>query len=122
MLWQSFINGPGNFRVIMEEFKKLGLSENVINTLKKKGYLTPTEIQRKAIPILLEGKLDIIAQSQTGTGKTASFALPIIEKIKENTKHVQAIILTPTRELAIQVAKEIESLVGKKKFQFLVDK
>jgi ATP-dependent RNA helicase DeaD len=103
----------------MEEFKKLGLSENVINVLKKKGYVTPTEIQRRAIPILLAGKLDIIAQSQTGTGKTAGFALPIIETIKENSKDVQAIILTPTRELAIQVSKEIESLSGKKKLRVL---
>ena len=103
----------------MEEFKKLGLSDDVINTLKKKGYETPTEIQKLAIPILLGGKLDIIAQSQTGTGKTASFALPIIEKIKENSRDVQAIILTPTRELAIQVSKEIESLVGKKRLRVL---
>jgi ATP-dependent RNA helicase DeaD len=103
----------------MEEFKKLGLSENVISALRKKGYKTPTEIQRKAIPLLLEGRLDIIAQSQTGTGKTASFALPIIEKIKENSRHVQAIILAPTRELAVQVSKEIESLAGKKKVRVL---
>ena len=103
----------------MEEFKKLGLSENVINVLRKKGYVTPTEIQRRAIPILLAGKLDIIAQSQTGTGKTAGFALPIIETVKENYKNVQAIILTPTRELAIQVSKEIESLSGKKKLRVL---
>jgi ATP-dependent RNA helicase DeaD len=103
----------------MDEFTKLGLSENVTNALRKKGYVKPTEIQSKAIPILLEGKLDIIAQSQTGTGKTASFAIPIIEKIKENCKHVQAIILTPTRELAVQVAKEIESLSGRKRIKVL---
>jgi len=103
----------------MEEFKKLGLSENVIAALKKKGYVTPTEIQQKTIPVLLEGKLDLIAQSQTGTGKTASFAIPIIEKAKENSKHVQAIILTPTRELALQVSKEIESLRGQKRLRVL---
>ncbi|MDO8511245.1 MAG: DEAD/DEAH box helicase [Nanoarchaeota archaeon] len=103
----------------MEEFRKLGLSENALQALQKKGYTTPTEIQRKAIPILLEGKHDIIAQSQTGTGKTASFALPIIEKVKENAGHVQAIILTPTRELALQVAKEFESLMGKKRLRVL---
>ena len=103
----------------MEEFKKLGLSDNVILALKKKGYEKPTEIQSKAIPLLLEGKLDIIAQSQTGTGKTASFALPIIEKVKEHSRQVQAIILTPTRELAIQVAKEFESLSGNKRLRVL---
>jgi len=103
----------------MEDFRKLGLSENALQALQKKGYSTPTEIQRKAIPILMEGKRDIIAQSQTGTGKTASFALPIIEKIKENAGHVQAIVLTPTRELALQVAKEFESLMGKKRLRVL---
>ena len=103
----------------MEEFRKLGLSENALQVLQKKGYTAPTEIQRKAIPILLEGKHDIIAQSQTGTGKTAGFALPIIEKIKENAGHVQAIVLTPTRELALQVAKEFESLMGKKRLRVL---
>lgn len=103
----------------MEEFRKLGLSENTLQALQKKGYTAPTEIQRKAIPILLEGKHDIIAQSQTGTGKTASFALPIIEKIRENAGHVQAIVLTPTRELALQVAKEFESLMGKKRLRVL---
>src|SRR3989344_244256 len=103
----------------MEEFRKLGLSENALQVLQKKGYTAPTEIQRKAIPILLEGKHDIIAQSQTGTGKTASFALPIIERIKENAGQVQAIVLTPTRELALQVAKEFESLMGKKRLRVL---
>ena len=103
----------------MEEFKKLGLSENTLQALQRKGYTAPTEIQQKAIPLLMEGKQDIIAQSQTGTGKTASFALPIIEKIRENAGHVQAIVLTPTRELALQVAKEFESLMGRKKFRVL---
>ncbi|MDP3698037.1 MAG: DEAD/DEAH box helicase [Nanoarchaeota archaeon] len=103
----------------MEDFRKLGLSENALQALQKKGYTAPTEIQRKAIPILMEGKHDIIAQSQTGTGKTASFALPIIEKIRENAGQVQAIVLTPTRELALQVAKEFESLMGKKRLRVL---
>jgi ATP-dependent RNA helicase DeaD len=103
----------------MEEFRKLGLSSDVLATLKKKGYQHPTPIQIQTIPLLLAGKEDIIAQSQTGTGKTASFALPIIEKCKEKSKHIQAIILTPTRELALQVAKEIESLMGKKRLRVL---
>ena len=105
--------------MLMEQFRKLGLSENALQALQRKGYTAPTEIQRKAIPLLLEGKRDIIAQSQTGTGKTAGFALPIIEKIKENAGHVQAVILTPTRELALQVAKEFESLMGKKRLRVL---
>ncbi|MBN1175667.1 DEAD/DEAH box helicase [Candidatus Woesearchaeota archaeon] len=99
----------------MEEFKKLGLSDNTVKALEKKGYTTPTTIQARVIPLLLEGKKDVVGQSQTGTGKTASFALPILERIKENSKTVQAIILTPTRELAMQVAGEIISLKGDKK-------
>jgi len=103
----------------MERFKKLGLSDNSIKVLEKKGFTKPTSIQAKVIPLLLEGKKDIVGQSQTGTGKTASFALPILEQIKEHSKHVQAIILTPTRELALQVAQEINSLKGDKNITVL---
>jgi ATP-dependent RNA helicase DeaD len=103
----------------MENFKKLGLSAESIRALEKKGFTEPTSIQAKVIPLLLEGKKDVVGQSQTGTGKTASFALPILEKIKERTTTVQAIILTPTRELAMQVAKEIDSLKGKRNLKVL---
>ena len=82
----------------MEEFKKLGLSEETVKILKKKGFTEPTSIQARVIPLLLQEKKDVVGQSQTGTGKTASFALPIIEKIEPNSKTVQAIVLTPTRE------------------------
>ena len=99
----------------MKQFKDLGLSETALRALEQKGYTTPTEIQEKTIPILLEGKKDVIGESQTGSGKTAGFALPIIEKVNPNSKHVQAIVLAPTRELALQVAKEFESLRGSKK-------
>ena len=98
----------------MEDFNELGLSEHLISAIRKKGYVKPTQIQEMAIPILLEGKLDIVAQSQTGTGKTASFALPILELAEPDAGHVQAIILTPTRELALQVSKEFETLGDKK--------
>jgi len=103
----------------MEEFKQLGLSDDTIQALEKRGFTKPTAIQVKVIPLLLEGKKDVVGQSQTGTGKTASFALPILEKIKEHSRTIQAIILTPTRELALQVAKEINSLKGKKDIQVL---
>lgn len=96
----------------MKEFRKLGLSEKTVKALEKKGFKTPTTIQAKAIPLLLEGKRDVVGQSQTGTGKTASFALPILEKIQEHSGHIQAIILAPTRELAVQVSDEINSLKG----------
>ena len=103
----------------MEEFKKLGLSEKVVKALEKKGFVTPTPIQKLTIPLLLKGDKDVIGKAQTGTGKTACFALPIIERISQESREIQAIILTPTRELAIQVSKEIESLQGDKRFKVL---
>ncbi|WP_292460164.1 DEAD/DEAH box helicase [Methanothermococcus sp.] len=101
------------------EFKELGLSENIINALEKKGFTNPTPIQKKAIPILLEGNLDIIGQAQTGTGKTAAFGIPMIETLNEGSKNVQALVLTPTRELAIQVSDEINSLKGNKNLNII---
>lgn len=103
----------------LENFKKLGLSENTLKTLEKKGFEVPSPIQELAIPILLENKIDIIGQAQTGTGKTAAFGLPLIEKLNERSKNVQALILAPTRELAIQVAEELNSLRGDKKLQIV---
>ena len=99
----------------MNTFEELGLSEDTIKALKKKGFEEPTPIQVQTIPMLLKGDKDIVAQAQTGTGKTAAFGLPIIETIDGKSKNDQAIILAPTRELAIQVAEEINSLKGKKK-------
>ncbi|NJE26865.1 DEAD/DEAH box helicase [Thermococcus sp. MV5] len=98
-------------------FEKLGLSENSLNAVKRKGFVKPTDIQREVIPRLLSGNKDIIGQSQTGTGKTAAFALPLIDLIDEEIRNVQAIVITPTRELAIQVADEINSLKGRKKIR-----
>jgi len=103
----------------LEKFKELGLSESTIKELQKKGFEEPTEIQAKVIPILLESNIDIIGQAQTGTGKTAAFGLPLIEKLESGSKSIQALILVPTRELAIQVAAEISSFKGKKKLQVI---
>jgi ATP-dependent RNA helicase DeaD len=99
----------------MEGFRALGLSEEVLIALEKKGFEQPTPIQEQTIPLLLSGEKDIVGQAQTGTGKTAAFGLPIIERFKPDKKAVQALILTPTRELAIQVADEIKSYKGSKK-------
>jgi len=100
----------------LTQFKELGLSESTLKALAKKGFEEPTEIQKLTIPALLSGANDVIGQAQTGTGKTAAFGLPMIEKLEtKKSKEVQAIVLTPTRELAIQVAEEINSLKGKKK-------
>ncbi|KKO18970.1 MAG: RNA helicase [Candidatus Brocadia sp.] len=103
----------------MEKFKALGLSENTLRALEKKGFEEPTPIQQKTIPILLRGEVDIIGQAQTGTGKTAAFGLPILERIPEKSKAVQALILVPTRELAIQVSDELNSLKGAKVLQIM---
>jgi len=92
----------------MTTFKDLGLNENIIKALTDLGYENPTEIQEKAIPQVLASKADLKAFAQTGTGKTAAFSLPILEQIDLNSKDTQAIILSPTRELALQIAKNIE--------------
>jgi ATP-dependent RNA helicase DeaD len=93
----------------MTTFTNLGISNTFIEILKRNGYVTPTPIQEKAIPLLIEGK-DVIAQSQTGTGKTLAFILPILEKIKPQESFVQAVIVTPTRELALQITSELNKI------------
>ncbi|MEY3051808.1 MAG: hypothetical protein RLY31_1593 [Bacteroidota bacterium] len=100
-------------------FGELGLSADILEALYKKGFEHPTPIQQQTIPLLLSGERDIIAQAQTGTGKTAAFGLPIIERIQPGLHRVQAIILAPTRELAGQVAEEMESLKGNRDIRIL---
>ncbi|MBW9146911.1 DEAD/DEAH box helicase [Clostridium sp. CM028] len=90
-------------------FNELGLQENLIEGLIKQGIQSPTEIQVKAIPIGLEGK-DIIGESETGSGKTLAYLLPIFQKIDTTSKDIQAIVLAPTHELAMQIHKQIELL------------
>jgi ATP-dependent RNA helicase DeaD len=99
----------------MEKFKQLGLSFASLKAIEKKGFEEPTEIQAKTIPVLLNSNKDIIAQAQTGTGKTAAFGLVFVEKLEVGKKAPQALVLAPTRELAVQVAEEINSLKGDKK-------
>jgi len=96
----------------MKTFEELGLSKELLETIKHKGFTEPTEIQEKAIPLALAGK-DIIGGSATGSGKTLVFGAAIIEKLKPNGT-VQALVLTPTRELAEQVATTIDSFAQKK--------
>lgn len=91
-------------------FEDLGLSEDILQALTNKGFKEPTPVQAQTIPLLLSGEKDIIGQAQTGTGKTAAFGLPILEKIIPGKRKVQAIIVAPTRELANQVAVEMESM------------
>ena len=92
---------------IKVKFEDFELSKNIKKALKDIGYENATSIQEKAIPEILKGR-DLIGQSQTGTGKTAAYSLPMIEKLKESSnKNVEAIVLCPTRELAIQITEEI---------------
>ncbi|MCW6037005.1 DEAD/DEAH box helicase [Spirulina subsalsa FACHB-351] len=99
-------------------FKSLGLSDVRVEHLEAMGFSEPTEIQTQAIPQLLAGR-DVVGQSQTGTGKTAAYSLPILEQIDLQGSEVQALILTPTRELAQQVAQAIEDFWVNRKLRVL---
>ena len=91
------------------KFTELGLSYEILKAVDDMGFEVATPIQKNAIPEIMQGK-DIIGRAQTGTGKTAAFGIPLLEKIDENLKKPQAIILCPTRELAIQVSRELKNL------------
>src|SRR3954462_9927954 len=97
----------------MATFAELGLSEPQLDGLRHLGYEKPTPIQEQAIPALLEGR-DVIGQAQTGTGKTAAFGLPLLEYIDVDDDEVQALVLTPTRELCIQVTQALRAYGEKK--------
>lgn len=90
-------------------FEDLNLDKKILSALKDMGFEEPSPIQKGAIPLALEGD-DIIGQAQTGTGKTAAFGIPIIQSIDEKNRHVQALVMSPTRELCIQVAEEISKI------------
>ncbi len=93
----------------MNLFEQYGLSEDLLKAIKELGYVEPTEIQKQTIPFLLSKEEDLIALAQTGTGKTAAFSLPILEMIDSYQKQVQALVLCPTRELCLQISKDIAS-------------
>ena len=91
----------------MTTFKELGLSKEILKVLEEIGFESPSKIQRKAIPRLMEGDTDLIGLAQTGTGKTAAFGLPLLEHIDTSKKHTQALVLAPTRELGKQIAEQL---------------
>lgn len=91
-------------------FSELGLKESSLKAIAKMGFETPSEIQTQAIPVLMSGDVDFIGQAQTGSGKTAAFVLPLLEKLDFKSPALQAIILAPTRELANQINEEIQKL------------
>lgn len=91
----------------MSEFVELGINKGLVKGLNELGIHTPTEIQKKVIPLLLDKTTDLVGQAQTGTGKTAAFGLPLLQKINPHSKETQALILVPTRELGQQVQKQL---------------
>ncbi|KAB3535336.1 DEAD/DEAH box helicase [Alkaliphilus pronyensis] len=98
----------------MNQFESLKISNEILKVIEELGFETPTSIQEKAIPLVFQGH-DLIGQAQTGTGKTAAFGIPMIEKVSFVDKAVQVLVLTPTRELAIQVADELQKFSKYKK-------
>ncbi|PKL37042.1 DEAD/DEAH box helicase [Candidatus Peregrinibacteria bacterium HGW-Peregrinibacteria-1] len=92
----------------MKSFQESGLNPQIIKALDDLGFTEPTSVQQKAIPVILESSQDLLAFAQTGTGKTAAFALPIIHKLDPNLKEIQALIISPTRELGLQITNDIE--------------
>ncbi len=92
----------------MITFHELGLNESILQAIDELGFINPTPIQEQAIPQILNSEQDLIALAQTGTGKTAAFGLPILEQLSVESRTVQAIILCPTRELCLQITKDLE--------------
>jgi ATP-dependent RNA helicase DeaD len=91
----------------MITFKETGLGNDMLRAVNELGFVNPTAVQEQTIPAILKSEKDVIALAQTGTGKTAGFGLPVLEKISESTKQVQAIVLCPTRELCLQITKDL---------------
>ena len=104
----------------MKTFRDLGIREDILEAIEKKGYQNPSPIQEKVIPVFLTGDKDIIWQAQTWTWKTASFGIPLLQLIDSKSKTTKAIILCPTRELAIQVSDEINSFTPDNKISTLL--
>ncbi len=97
----------------MTAFADLRLEQPLLDALDDVGYESPSPIQEQAIPPLLEGR-DVIGQAQTGTGKTAAFGLPLLEYVDPDERSVQALVLTPTRELCIQVTQAVRAYGARK--------
>lgn len=93
----------------MSKFKEIGVAKDLCKGINEMGFINPTEVQEQSIPFLLLENRDLISLAQTGTGKTAAFGLPVIQKTELKNKYVQSIILCPTRELCIQICKDLES-------------
>lgn len=95
--------------ILMNLFEQLGLDEPILRAITDMGFETPSEIQQKAIPALLEDDTDMVALAQTGTGKTAAFGFPLLQLIDTDSRLTQGLILSPTRELCLQIASELKN-------------
>ena len=92
----------------MSTFQDIGLNDDLLQAITDLGFEKPSEVQDKAIPLLLEGERDLVALAQTGTGKTAAFGFPMLQKIDLNSRTTQCLILSPTRELCLQITIEMK--------------
>ena len=97
----------------MITFQELGLKDEILQAITELGYETPMPIQEQVIPFMLNQTNDLIGLAQTGTGKTAAFGLPILNMIDESLKQIQALVLSPTRELCIQIANDVKNYASK---------
>ncbi|SHI76182.1 ATP-dependent RNA helicase DeaD [Mesonia phycicola] len=93
----------------MNKFEQLGLNAEIVNAVNDMGFESPSAVQEQAIPILLQNETDLVALAQTGTGKTAAFGFPLIQKINASSKKTQGLILSPTRELCLQITNELKN-------------
>ncbi len=96
-------------KIHMNKFEQLGLNESLLKAILDLGFENPSEVQEKAIPLLLEKDTDMVALAQTGTGKTAAFGFPLIQKIDADNRNTQALVLSPTRELCLQITNELKN-------------
>ncbi|MGK0468233.1 DEAD/DEAH box helicase, partial [Clostridium sp.] len=99
-------------------FDELGLNESVLHAIQDLKFEHPSDIQQKAIPVVLDG-FDIIGQAQTGTGKTLAFGAPILSRMEKGNGKIQAIIMSPTRELAVQVSEELQRIAKHERIKIL---
>ena len=99
----------------MNAFQTLGLDNDILQAINDMGFESPSEVQEKSIPVLLNEDTDLVSLAQTGTGKTAAFGFPLIQKINSGSKKTQALILSPTRELCLQITKELQTYSKYKK-------
>ena len=92
----------------MKTFEELGVSEEIRRAISELGFENPMPVQEEVIPYLLGNRNDVIALAQTGTGKTAAFGLPLLQRIDTSSKETQAVVLSPTRELCLQIADDLK--------------